>query len=166
VLYTILSPALLLVIVLAIAGRVFGQDIPVRQQLVEQLQALVGREGGEALKTMVEHASPVGSGITAFIVGVVVLLFGTSEVFAELQDFLNTIWGVKPKPGSGILQTVRDRFLSLAMVVGTGFPLLVTLVISTALAALTASSASPASASSGRSSTSSCRSSSSCCCSP
>ena len=136
-LYTILSAAPLLVIVLAIAGLVFGQDQSVRQQLVEQLQALVGPDAGEALKTMIDHASQPGSSITAFLVGVVVLLVGASGVFAELQDALNTIWEVKPRPGSGLLQTLRDRFLSLAMVFGTGFLLLVTLVISTALAALT-----------------------------
>jgi membrane protein len=71
------------------------------------------------------------------IVGLVLLLVGASGVFAELQDSLNTIWGVASKPGRGILGTVRDRFLSLVMVFGTGFLLLVTLVVSTVLAALT-----------------------------
>jgi membrane protein len=71
------------------------------------------------------------------VVGVVLLLVGASGVFAELQDSLNTIWEVAPKPGRGLLGTIEDRFLSLALVLGTGFLLLVTLILSTALAALT-----------------------------
>jgi membrane protein len=135
--YMILSAAPLLVIVLAIAGLAFGQDPAVRQKLVDQLQGLVGPEGGEAIKAMVEHASRPGSSIPAMVIGAVVLLVGASGVFAELQDSLNTIWGVEPRPGRGILGTIRDRFLSLAMVFGTGFLLLLTLVLNTALAALT-----------------------------
>ncbi len=135
--YTILSAAPLLVIVLAVVGLVFHQDQQVRQMMVEQLGGLVGAKGGEAIRLMIEHADRPGSSVTAMIVGAVMLLFGASGVFAELQDSLNTIWEVATKPGRGILGTIRDRFLSLAMVFGTGFLLLVTLVISTGLAALT-----------------------------
>jgi membrane protein len=135
--YTILSAAPLLVLVLGIAGLLFHHDQQVRHALVEQLGSLVGQQGGDAIKLMIENASGPGSSITAVVVGVVMLLFGASGVFAELQDSLNTIWEVAPKPGRGILGTIRDRFLSLAMVLGTGFLLLVTLVLSTALAALT-----------------------------
>jgi membrane protein len=135
--YTILSAAPLLVIALAIVGLFLHQDQNVQNQLVDQLSSLVGEEGGQAIQTMIEHASRPGSSIPAMIVGIVVLLAGASGVFAELQDSLNTIWGVMPKPGRGILGTIRDRFLSLVMVFGTGFLLLVSLVISTVLAALT-----------------------------
>jgi membrane protein len=135
--YTILSAAPLLVIVLGIAGLVFRQSQDVQQHIVDQFGTLIGEEGGKAIQAMLEHASPLGSSITAMVVGAVMLLVGASGVFAELQDALNTIWGVAPKPGRGILATVRDRFLSLAMVFGTGFLLLVTLVLSTALTALT-----------------------------
>src|SRR5262249_42097908 len=69
--------------------------------------------------------------------GVVLLLIGASGVFAELLGSLNTIWGVAPKPGRGIRGVIRDRFFSLVMVFGTCFMLLVTLVISAVLAALT-----------------------------
>ena len=134
--YTILSAAPLLVIVVAIAGFVFHQDAQARQMLVEQFSSLAGEQGGEAVQAMIEHASRPGSTTVAMIVGLITLLAGASGVFAELQDSLNTIWGVAPKPGRGVFGTVRDRFLSLAMVFGTGFLLLVTLVLSTALAAL------------------------------
>lgn len=133
--YTILSAAPILVIALAVAGLAFGRDA-VQGSLVEQLRGLVGDQGAEAIQTMIASASGVGSG-WAMVVGVVLLLVGASGVFAELQDALNTIWGVKPKPGRGVWVMVRDRFLSLAMVFGVGFLLLVTLVLSTALAAMT-----------------------------
>jgi membrane protein len=115
---------------------VFGRQAA-QGQLVEQLQQLVGAQGGEALQTMIAHSGQSGSSIPAMIVGVLMLFIGASGVFAELQDSLNTIWGVTPKPGRGLWGIIQDRFLSLAMVLGTGFLLLVTLVISTALAALT-----------------------------
>jgi len=131
--YTILSAAPLLVITLAIAGLVFGREAA-QGQLVEQLRGLIGQEGGEAIQTMLTHTSGLGSSIPAMVVGVVMLLIGASGVFLELQDSLNTIWGVTSKPGRGLRGILQDRFLSLAMVLGTGFLLLVTLVISTFLA--------------------------------
>jgi membrane protein len=77
-----------------------------------------------------------GGSIVATIIGVVTLLFGASGVFGELQDSLNTIWEVQPKPGLGFFATLKKRFFSFAMVLGVGFLLLVSLVISAALAAL------------------------------
>jgi len=135
--YTILSAAPLLVIVLAIAGLAFHEDQKVRELVVGQLTNLLGDQGGEAIRTMIEHASRPGSSILAMVDGVALLLVGASGVFAELQGSLNTIWGVAPKPGRGIRGVIRDRFLSLVMVFGTCFLLLVTLVISAVLAALT-----------------------------
>lgn len=135
--YTILSAAPLLVIVLAIAGLVFQESHQVQGMLADQLSNLIGEEGGEAIQSMIDHASQPGSSVTAMIIGSIVLLVGASGVFAELQDSLNTIWEVAPKPGRGLWMTIRDRFLSLVMVFGTGFLLLVTLVISSVLAALT-----------------------------
>lgn len=133
--YTILSVAPLLVVVLAVAGLVFGREA-VAGRVEDQLRGLVGNQGGEALQAMIASAEGPGSGV-AMVVGVVMLLLGASGVFAELQDSLNTIWEVAPKPGRGVLGVVRDRFLSLAMVFGVGFLLLVSLVLSAALAALT-----------------------------
>jgi membrane protein len=135
--YTVLSVAPLLVIVMAIAGLVFGREA-VQGQLVEQFKGFVGDEGAQALQTMIAHASDPGSGTSALVVGILMLLFGASGVFTELQDSLNTIWEVAPKPGRTLMVMIRDRFLSFAMVLGTGFLLLVSLAISTALAALTA----------------------------
>jgi membrane protein len=133
--FTILSASPLLVIVMAISGMVFGKKA-VEGQLVEELRTLIGDQGGQAIQTMIASAQGPGSGL-AMVVGVILLLIGASGVFAELQDSLNTIWNVTPKPGRGVWGIIQDRFLSLVMVFGIGFLLLVTLVLSTGLAALT-----------------------------
>ncbi len=131
--YTILSVAPLLVIVTAIAGAVFG-EVAASGQLVDQLRGILGKSGAEVVKSMIEKSNRPTAGTVASVIGLVTLLFGASAVFGELQGALNTIWNVKPKPGRGILSTIRDRFLSFGMVLAVGFLLLVTLIINTALA--------------------------------
>jgi membrane protein len=134
--YTILSVAPLLVIVVGIAGLVFRRE-EVQAGLKQQLAGLVGQAGGDIVDTVLKNAGGLGSSIPAIVVGVVVLLLGASGVFTELQDSLNTVWGVTPKPGRGVWAVIRERFLSFAMVLGTGFLLLVSLVLSAALTGLT-----------------------------
>lgn len=133
--YTIFSLAPLLIIVIAIAGSVFGEDAA-RGEIVGQIKGLVGREGAEFIETAIQNASRPAEGTIASIISVVVLLFGASGVFAELQDALNTVWEVQPKPGRGVFNIIRSRFLSFTMVLGIGFLLLVSLVISAILAAM------------------------------
>jgi membrane protein len=133
--YTIFSLAPLLVITVAVAGMVFGQDAA-EGRIVGELQGLVGPEGGKVIQTMLVNASQGNDGIIATIVGVVVLLVGAMGVFGELQDSLNTIWEVQPRPGRGVWGIIHDRLLSFAMVLGVAFLLLVSLVVSAALAAL------------------------------
>ncbi|MEH2456977.1 YihY/virulence factor BrkB family protein [Nostoc sp.] len=133
--YTIFSIAPLLIIVIAIAGAVFGEEAA-RGQIVGQIQGLVGKDGAQFIQTAIQNANKPHTGAIASIISVVVLLVGATGLFTELQDSLNTIWEVKPKPGRAINNMIRLRFLSFAMVIGIGFLLLVSLVISTALAAL------------------------------
>lgn len=134
--YTVFSLAPLLLIAIAIAGVAFGEDAA-RGEIVGQIQGLVGKEGATAIQSMIQNANRPGSGGTiATVVGVGTLLFGASGVFGQLQDALNTIWGVKPKPGQGIKSFLQSRFLSFAMVLVIGFLLLVSLVLSAALAAI------------------------------
>jgi membrane protein len=133
--YTALSMAPLLVIILAIAGFVFGEEAA-RGQLVGQIKDLVGQQGAQAIQAMVAHSHQESGGVLATVISVIMLLFGSSGVFGELQDSLNTIWEVQPKPGRAIWEMIRDRFLSFAMVLGIGFLLLVSLVLSTGLEAL------------------------------
>jgi membrane protein len=133
--YTVFSLAPLLIIAIAIAGAVFGEEAA-RGELVRQIQGLVGKEGAEAVQAMIQNADKPGSGgAIATIIGVVLLMFGASGVFGQLQSALNTIWEVKPKPGQGIRSFLVSRFLSFAMVLVIGFLLLVSLVLSSLLAA-------------------------------
>src|SRR5262249_32661102 len=133
--YTIFSIAPLLVIVIAIVGLVFGREA-VEGQIGQQLQDLVGEEGAHALQSMVASASKPGEGTLATVLGIMMLVVGAMGLFGQLQDALNTIWGVQPKPGRGILGFLRDRWLSFSMVLGSAFLLLVSLVVSAAMAAL------------------------------
>ena len=131
--YSVLSLAPLLVIILAIAGAFFGEEAA-RGEIVDQFRGMVGVRGAEAIEDLIVHSQHREDGILAATLGAITLLFGASGVFGELQDSLNTIWDVKPKPGRGIANMLRERFLSFAMVLGTAFLLIVSLVINATLA--------------------------------
>ncbi|UBF25383.1 YihY/virulence factor BrkB family protein [Kovacikia minuta CCNUW1] len=134
--YTIFSLAPLLLIAIAIAGFFLGEEAA-RGEIVRQIQDLIGREGAEAIQTMIQNTQKPGSGgILATVAGIVLLFLGASGVFGQLQTALNAIWEVKPKPGRSIKSFLQSRFLSFAMVLVIGFLLLVSLVLSTVLAAI------------------------------
>ncbi len=133
--YTIFSIAPLLIIVIAIAGAVFGEEAA-RGEIVSQIQGLVGPDGAKFIETAIQNASQPKTGTIASIISVVLLLVGATGLFSELQDSLNTIWEVKPKPGRGIINMIRTRFLSFTMILGIGFLLLVSLVVSAGLSAV------------------------------
>jgi membrane protein len=132
--YTVFALAPSLILVIGLAGLFLGQETA-QGQIVSEMQDLVGRRAAEAIQAAIDNARTEG-GLVATGLGVVTLLFGLWGVFGELQDALNTIWGVTPKPGRGVLGIIRQRFWSFAMVVGIGFLLLVSLAVSAALAAL------------------------------
>jgi len=135
--YTIFSIAPLLLVVIAVAGLVWGREA-VQGQIVGQLGHLVGPQGGEAIQTLVANAAKQGRGssILATIVAFATSLLGATGVFAELQSTLNHIWNVKATPKNGIWGFLRTRVISFGMILGVGFLLLVSLVISAALAAI------------------------------
>ena len=136
--YTIFSLAPMLVIAIAVAGFLWQQDA-VEAQLMAQIQGLVGVDGAEFVAGLLESASNPADGIVATLVGIVTLLFGALGVFNELHNALNVIWEVKPETQEGFWQSVKkaivDRFLSFTMVLGIGFLLLVSLVVSAGLSA-------------------------------
>jgi membrane protein len=132
--FTLLSLAPLVVLAIAVAGLAVDQDA-LRGRLGAELGAVVGPSGEVAVRTIVENAKTPSEGVVSSILGIVVLLFGASGVFGELQAALNAIWEVAPKPGRGIWGTIRDRLFSFAMVMGVAFLLLVSLILSAALAA-------------------------------
>lgn len=131
--YTVFSLAPLLVISIAIAGFVLGEEAA-RGQIFEQMRGLIGDEGGRAMQDMVQSANAKpATGVMASIVGIGTLLFGASGVFGQLQASLNIIWGVEPKPGRGLLGLVKDRFLSFSFILVVGFLLLVSLLLTSAI---------------------------------
>lgn len=132
--YTVFSLAPLLLIAITIAGTVFGEEAA-QGELVRQMQGMVGREGAEAIQTMIANTQKPGSGgVVASTIGVVTLLLGASGVFGQLQESLNAMWEVKPKPNQGWKSFLQSRFLSFAMVLVIGFLLLVSLILSAVLA--------------------------------
>ena len=132
--YTVFSLAPLLIIAIAIAGLVLGQEAA-QGQIFNQLRGLLGEESGKAMQEMVQSASAKpASGVTATLIGVVTLLFGASGVFGQLQTSLNTIWEVQPKPGRGIWGILRDRILSFGFILVVGFLLLVSLLLTAGVA--------------------------------
>ena len=133
--YTMLSIAPLLIISIKIASE-FLDEGQARSQMQAYVASNVSAEAAKAVEPMIINATQAGAGVLATIISIVVLLFSASGVFGELQDSLNTIWEVKPRPDRGIWGTIKDRFFSFTMVLGVVFLLLVSLVASTALHAV------------------------------
>lgn len=134
--YSIFSIGPLLVITIGIAGLVLGEEA-VSGQLHNEMKNYVGSQSADAIQSMVQSASKPTQGMLATMIGFMTLMLGASGVLGELKDALNTIWEVKPKPGSGgIMALARGKLLNFGMVLVIGFLLLVSLVLSTAIAAL------------------------------
>ena len=135
--YTILAMAPVIVLVTPLAGSIFGHD-KAPQYVIEQFKDLVGQQGADAVRTMLAvppHLRKPSLATTALSIGV--LVFAASGVFTQLQDALDTVWAVAPRPGlRAFLALLRKRFLSFAMVLGICFLLLVSLMISAGLAAI------------------------------
>ena len=132
--YTVFSLAPLLIIAIAIAGLVFGQEAA-QGQIFDQLRGLLGEASGKAMQDMVQKANAQpATGLIATLTGVVMLLFGASGVFGQLQTSLNAIWDVQPKPGRGILGIIQDRILSFGFILVVGFLLLVSLLLTAGIA--------------------------------
>jgi membrane protein len=134
--FTVFSLAPLVVVLLAVFGLIFGGSDQARQKITEQLQYLIDPSGIKVIQDIAANASNPRAGMIATTIGIVIALFGASGVFGQLQDALNTIWGVKPKPGGGIMGFIRTRFLSFAMVGGVCFLLLASLTVETVLRGL------------------------------
>src|SRR5258706_3278108 len=114
--YTIFSLAPLLMIAVGVAGLFYSKHDQAATQIQQQISGLVGEQGGSAIASMVQAASQKPkTGMVSTVIGIVVALSGAAGVFGQLQDSLNTIWEVAPKPGRGIMGFLRDRFLSFAM---------------------------------------------------
>jgi membrane protein len=128
--YTVFSLAPLILVLLSIVGVIFRKDpAGAWDKITQQMSYFLDPTAVHVVENIAEKASQPGKSTIATIIGVGLAVFGASGVFGQLQDALNTIWGVKAKPAQGIFGFLRDRFLSFAMVAGICFLLLVSLAI-------------------------------------
>lgn len=131
--YTIFSLAPLLIIVIAIGGLAFG-DQAARGELFYQIQGLIGQEGAEIIQTTIQNSNQEGSSILAIIISFFTVVISATVVFVELQESLNMVWKVRPSSERSVIKgLVVDRVQSFALIITTGFLLLVSLVISAIL---------------------------------
>ena len=133
--YTMFSLAPLLIIVIGVAGLVSGEKAA-RGEIARQLKQTVGETAASAIENLLKDTHSTGTSSWAAVIGFLILLFGATGLFVQLQDALNTIWKVAPKPGRPILKLLRDRLLSFLLVLGTASLLLILLIVSATLSAL------------------------------
>src|SRR5436190_2456385 len=132
--YTVFSLAPLVLVLLAIIGALFRDDpAGAWSRVTEQMGYFLDKSAVQVVTDIAQKASEPGKSTIATVIGIALALFGASGVFGQLQDALNTIWGVKAKPGRGLAAFIRARFLSFAMVAGVCFLLLVSLVFESIL---------------------------------
>src|SRR5205814_9412878 len=118
----------LLILVISVASLAFGRSA-VENRMLSTIGGLIGSHGARAIQDVIASAHADRHGAIATALGVAMLLFGASGVFGQLQDALNTIWEVKPKPGRGLRGIVEDRVLYIKIVMGTGFLLRVCMMV-------------------------------------
>jgi membrane protein len=133
--YTVFSIVPLLVLFIAIIGLVLGQEAA-QTAIIDQIGTLIGDRSAATIKDMIQKADHPATGMVSSTIAIITLLVGAAGFFGQLKDALNTVWGVEPKEGRGIWGYIKDNLLSVVTVLGTGFLLLVSLIISAALSAL------------------------------
>jgi membrane protein len=133
--YTVFSLAPLLLIVVSVAGLLFGEEA-VRGELFAQLQGLMGADAAKAIQDLLASVNKPSQGILGTLLGIALLVFGATTVFGELQDALDRIWRAPAREGSGIWALLRARLLSFGMILGLAFLLMVSLVLGAAISAL------------------------------
>jgi membrane protein len=131
--YTLLSLAPLLILLIALGGFIFGKEAA-QGQLFGEINSMVGSEGGKAIQEMISNASKPASGSIASIIGFLMLIFGASSVASELKSSVNVIWDL-PDDSGGVKEIIKKRSAALGVVLGCGFLLLVSLAVSSAVAA-------------------------------
>ncbi|WP_332369627.1 YihY/virulence factor BrkB family protein [Spirosoma telluris] len=133
--YTIFSLAPLLVLVISLTSIFFGEEA-IRGQIFGQINGLVGNEAAKQIQDMIKSVGLSGKTSTALVLGILTLVLGATSIFVEIQDSVNLIWRVKPKPKKGWVKILKDRLLSSSLVVSLGFLLLVSLIINGMVLAL------------------------------
>lgn len=130
--YTVFSMGPLLVVIISLCG-IFMKKEAAQGKIFDQLKGFLGSETAMQLQDIIKSAGLGDKGTIAFIIGLVTLLLGATSVFGDIQDSINTIWGIKPKPKRGWLKMLQNRFLSFSVIVSLGFLLLVSLGVTAVL---------------------------------
>jgi membrane protein len=130
--YSMFAIAPIVILAVSLAGLVYG-EAAAQGKVAEQIQGIVGRDVAAAIESLVANAGDKKSSAVAALISLGVALFGAATLFGELQDTLNTFWKVTPRPGRSIVNVVRERAFSFAMVLAAGGLLLASLAVSTAL---------------------------------
>ncbi|HEY9001576.1 MAG TPA: YihY/virulence factor BrkB family protein [Mucilaginibacter sp.] len=133
--YTIFSLAPLLLLIISLAGIFLGRDA-IQGRLFEEINGIVGADSAKQIQDMITHIELSGKSTLSVIIGVITLLVGATTVFGEIQESINLIWQVKPKPKAAWVKLIKNRLLSGSMIVTLGFLLLVSLILNGALLAL------------------------------
>jgi membrane protein len=133
--YSVFSLGPIIVIAIAVAGLLFGNDM-VRSEVIGGLRGMLGDSGTQAVETMLASANKPREGLVATVIGIATLVFAALGVVVQLKDAFNTVWEVTSPPGKGIWGFVRTYVLSLAGVLGVGFLLLISMLVTTALSAV------------------------------
>ncbi len=133
--YSIFAMAPLVIIAISVAGLIFGEEAA-RGQVYQQIEWLLGPKGATEIQTLIQASSDPHKSLLATVVGILTLLVGASGVFGQLKDALNSIWGVRLKPGGGLKASLREYLLSFSMVLGVGFLLVISLLLSAVLQAV------------------------------
>jgi membrane protein len=133
--YTVFSMGPLLIVIISLCG-IFLEKEAVEGKVYSVLQGFVGQDTAVQLQEIIKNASIGDKGIIATVIGIITLLIGATTVFAEIQDSINSIWGLKAKPKKGWLKFLQNRFLSFSIIVSLGFLLLVSLVVTSVIETL------------------------------
>jgi membrane protein len=133
--YTIFSIAPLLLLVISMASVFLGKDA-IQGKVFSEINGFVGNDAAKQIQDMIKHLEMSGKSTISVIIGIIVLIIGATSVFAEIQESINIIWQVRPKPKKSWLKLLKDRLLSSSLIIALGFLLLVSLLVNGALLAL------------------------------
>ncbi len=130
--YTVFSIAPILIIIISIAGILFGREA-VQDELAVQITGIVGQEAATQIQSMIGNTHKSGNNVFASIVSTIVLVVGATSIFGEIQDSINSIWGLKSKPKKGLIKMVINRLISFSLIISLGFIAMVSLLLDTAI---------------------------------
>ncbi|MCP1386304.1 YihY family inner membrane protein [Runella sp. CRIBMP] len=130
--FTVFSVGPLLVVIISFSGIFLGREA-IEGQIYAQLDSFLGKDTAIELQEIIKKAAISGKSTTAAAIGIATLLIGTTGIFAEIQDSINKIWGIKAKPKKGWLKIIQNRFLSFSVIISLGFLLVVSLAVTTIL---------------------------------